>query len=163
MKIITNILIASAFFFLLTSYTNKTPHGSIKLVKAEKATYIYLFQNLNFSLNEIKIEESCKSQLFLILKYLKENPKLIIEISVHSSFRTKKDLSQIRATVLKDFFVKYGIDSNRIHAVGYKTTKYINHCKYIKRCTKKQQESNRRIQFQILNPEVLKDYIIVQK
>ena len=162
MKNISKLLILSFSFFLFTSFTH-FPEDSVKLIKNKGTTFIYLFEDMNFSLNEISIEQRQKKQLFIILKYLRENPNLVIEISVHSSFNSTKDLSNIRAKVLKGFFVKYGINKNRIRAIGYNTSKYINKCLYIKKCTEKQQRANRRVQFKILNPEVLKNYIIVQK
>ncbi len=161
-------LLLIVLFLNLSSFTSKfdkTPYNAIKLIKMNNETFIYLNQSINFDLNEVIINESSKKQLFIILSYLRRYSNLQIEISVHNSFKTKVDLSQIRADVLKKFFLKYGIKDNHIIAKGYNTSKYINYCRIRKKCTEKQNNINRRIEIKILNPEILSEsnFVIVQK
>lgn len=162
MKLLLSIIFSVTLFLSVYSHNND-PTTSIKIVKNKQETFIYLFQNINFELNEIKINNSIKKQLFVVLSYLKQNQNLNIEIGVHSTFWNKNNLSQIRADVLKAFFVKYGINPKRIIAKGYGISKYLNKCNYYKACTEKQFNENRRINIKILNPSVLDDFIVVQK
>ena len=164
MKNTSKILLVIVLFFQLVSYAEiDPPQDSIKLIKKNNATFIYLFKNLNFSFNKTKIDENCHRQLYLIAYYLKQRPNLKIEIGVHNSFRNPKDLSQVRAEVLKDFLVKNGVYENNIRAVGYNTSEYINHCQLRNSCTAKQNLVNRRIEIKILNPEVLEEFIVISK
>ncbi len=135
---------------------------SIKIVKKNNNTYMYLTQSINFSLNKVYINENCKPQLHLIVHHLKKHPKLKIEVGVHNDLRTKEDLSQTRADILKGFFEKYGANSENITAVGYNKSILLHDCRgKNNKCTEKEQQANRRVEIKILNPDILEDYVVV--
>ncbi len=164
-KVKNNLKMVLIFLILISFYSFskfKMPSDSIKIVKRNNTTYMYLAQNINFSLNKVTINENCKPQLHLVVHYLKKYPKLKIEIGVHNDLRTKEDLSQIRADVLKGFLENYGANSQNITAVGYGSSKLLYDCRgKNNKCTEKEQQANRRIEIKILNPSVLKDYVII--
>ena len=150
---------------LLFSFSNfNTPKNNIRIIKKNNNTYLYLPQSINFSLNKTTIDNNCKQQLHLIIQNLKQNPTLKIEIGVHNDLRTKEDLSQVRADILKAFFENYGANPNNINAVGYNVSNLLYNCDDEKvKCSEIEQRANRRVEIKILNPNSLEDFIIVNK
>jgi len=166
MKAVKNSLKTLLVFAILIPFFSFTkserPSDSIKIVKRDNVTYMYLAQNINFSLNKVTINENCKSQLHLVIHYLKKYPKLEIEIGVHNDLRTKEDLTQTRASVLKGFFENYGANSNNIKAVGYGNNDLLNDCRgKDNKCSEKEQQANRRVEIKIMNPDILEDYVVI--
>ena len=82
MKAIIKLLVVITFLFSFTT-TNKLPPDLIRVVKTKQATFIYLFQNLNFDLNEIKIEKANKKQMFIIVKYLKVINDYKVKVNIY--------------------------------------------------------------------------------
>ncbi len=161
MKNFLRISIIGIITFFLYSF--ESPNAdSIRIVKKGNNTFMYLSQNINFVLNETNIDDSCKRQLHLVVHYLKMNPNLKVEVGVHNDARTKNDLSQTRADNLKGFFEAYGVASTNVSAKGYHTSIMLNDCAdKTKKCSEKEQNENRRVEIKILNPSVLKEYIVV--
>lgn len=79
----------------------------------------YLLPNFELGLDNYNNEESFDS----VIAFLKENPKLIVELGYHTDNRrvpmTLDTLSDRRAKKLKDYFIYKGIDSKRIYSQGY--------------------------------------------
>ncbi|MEE9349320.1 MAG: OmpA family protein [Flavobacteriaceae bacterium] len=159
MKILKNIFIVIiAFQFLSFAPINDT----VKVFKKNNETYFYLSQKINFSLNKITIEEGWKPQLFLLIQALKKNSTLKIEIGVHNDLRSRNDLSQTRADVLKSFIINYGVKDENVITKGYGASQPVINCldKQIK-CTERNQNSNRRVELKIINPNVLENVLVI--
>lgn len=109
-----------------------------------------LAQNkITFERRGTKVVDSSISTIEKISKILKDNPKIKIEVSGHTDSRGKdslnKQISQDRATSVKDILVGFGIDTNRVSAVGYGEEKPI-----AKDDENGLSEINRRVEFNIL-------------
>lgn len=109
-----------------------------------------LAQNkITFERRGTKVVDSSISTIEKISKILKDNPKIKIEVSGHTDSRGKdslnKQISQDRASSVKDILVGFGIDTNRISAVGYGEEKPI-----AKDDENGLSEINRRVEFNIL-------------
>jgi outer membrane protein OmpA-like peptidoglycan-associated protein len=94
------------------------------------------------------------------LKILKKYPKLFIELRAHTDSRADDEynlkLSDRRAKSTVNWLVANGIKHNRIKGVGFGETKLINKCTNNVECSDEEHQLNRRTEFVILNPEVLR-------
>lgn len=109
-----------------------------------------LAQNkITFERRGTKVVDSSISTIEKISKILKDNPTIKIEVSGHTDSRGKdslnKQISQDRASSVKEILVGFGIDTNRISAVGYGEEKPI-----AKDDENGLSEINRRVEFNIL-------------
>ncbi|MFT7498425.1 MAG: outer membrane protein OmpA-like peptidoglycan-associated protein, partial [Porticoccaceae bacterium] len=55
-----------------------------------------------------------------------------------------------------DYIISNGIDSNRIFAKGYGELQLVNGCAKGVKCTEEEHQLNRRTEFVIKNPEIIK-------
>lgn len=89
-----------------------------------------------------------------MVKILKDNPTIWIELGSHTDSRGKDaynlNLSQKRAESAVDYIVSRGIDRNRITARGYGETQLLNRCSNGVECTEEEHQLNRRTEFKIV-------------
>lgn len=94
------------------------------------------------------------------MNLLKKYSKLIIEIRSHTDARDNDDynlkLSNNRAKSTVEWFVKNGINTSRITGKGYGETQLVNKCTNGVKCSEEEHQLNRRTEFVIVNPEVIK-------
>lgn len=94
----------------------------IELKKLSEGTKSVL-RNIYFDFNRATFKQESYNELNKLEKMMSQNPNLKIEISGHTdnigSAKYNKQLSQKRATAVKDFLVSKGIDPRRIEAKGY--------------------------------------------
>lgn len=102
--------------------TSETVYKRIKLdLLPRKAIQI---DNIYYESNQSELTEANKAVVdTTILKILKDNPEIIVEISSHTDSKGTKPynlkLSQDRAEELLDYLVEKGIDKKRLRAKGY--------------------------------------------
>ena len=86
----------------------------------------YVLKGVNFDTNKNDLRDDAQKPIGKLLKVMKENGKMIIELAGHTdSDGEDKDnmlLSQRRSNAVKNFLVKNGIDKMRIIAKGYGET-----------------------------------------
>lgn len=89
-----------------------------------------------------------------LVRVMRDNPSLKIELSSHTDSRGKASynlaLSQRRAQAATNYIVSRGIARDRIVAKGYGETRLANHCADGVKCTAKQHEGNRRTEIEVL-------------
>lgn len=94
----------------------------IKVEEAKKGSS-FVINNIYYQTNSADLHEESKVVLEQFAQYLKENPKLKIEISGHTdNVGNEKDneaLSTNRAFTVKETIEKFGVDGHRITAKGY--------------------------------------------
>jgi len=106
-----------------------------------------IFDNDKYDLRPASIPELNK-----VVKLLKDNPDLIVEISAHTdamgSAQHNQELSDNRAKSVVNYLVLKGIDKKRLIAKGYgaKFPKYPND-------TEENMSKNRRVEFKIINKQ----------
>ena len=109
---------------------------------------------LLYDLNANAPNEASMPELKKLLKTLRQNPDLQVEIASHTDAQgTDKynlDLSQRRADTVVDWLVKKGISKERLQAKGYGESKLLNGCFDGVPCDDAQQQQNRRTEFRIL-------------
>ncbi len=95
----------------------------IELQKEGEYGVITLLPNIFFQLNIEELDSTSELELDALAARLFKNPKLNLEIAVHTFSQKDKDenklLSQKRADAIKQALVDRGINENRIFPVGY--------------------------------------------
>lgn len=110
--------------------------------------------NIYYDTGSAKIRSSASSDLEKLVRFLKDNPDLKIEIASHTDSRGSDarnlKLSQARAQQVVNYLQKNGIDKSRLVPKGYGETRLINGCGNGVKCTEAQHEQNRRTEFKVI-------------
>lgn len=117
-------------------------------VQEAKSGSSFVMNNIQYNTNSAELQEESKLILENFAIYLKENPKIEVEIQGHTdNIGNPKDneaLSTNRAFTVKSLLESYGIDGKRITAKGYGQNKPIADNK-----TESGRAKNRRTEFLI--------------
>lgn len=123
---------------------------TIELKKLEVG-FVSVLRNIYFDFNKATFKPESYNELNNLERMLQQNPLLKVEISGHTDNVGKKVynqiLSQKRAEAVKDFLTKKGIDSRRVTAVGYGSTKPLAS----NDDEEDGRELNRRVEFKVLS------------
>ena len=111
-------------------------------------------ENIYYDFDESYIREDAGEELDKLIKILKENPTIEIELSSHTDSRGNDaynmQLSQDRADAAVQYIVDIGdINPRRIKAKGYGETRLLNRCKNGVNCSEAEHQLNRRTEFKI--------------
>ncbi len=113
----------------------------------------FKIRNIHYDYNKYFIRPDAAVELDKVVKMLKDNPALEVELGSHTDARGKDSynmrLSQKRAEAAVQYIVKKGIDAKRISAKGYGETHILNRCKNGVNCSDKEHEVNRRTEIKI--------------
>ena len=105
--------------------------------------------NVFFDFDKYDLRPESFVELDRVVKLLKENPAIEIEMSAHTDSRGADDynfkLSDNRAKSVREYIVSKGIDANRITSQGYGETKPV-----ATNDTDEGRQLNRRVEFKIL-------------
>ncbi len=111
-------------------------------------------ENILFDFDKSNIRPDAALILDKIVKVMKENPQIVIELGSHTDSRGADDyninLSARRAESSAKYIISKGIAKNRINERGYGETKLNNHCSNGVKCSEKQHQQNRRTEFKII-------------
>jgi len=130
----------------------------IGLEKIEVGRKVVL-NNIFYDYNAAELRSSSHNELNKVIKLLKKNPKLKMEMSAHTDARGGDSynlkLSQKRAQSCVDYLVKNGIEKNRLIAKGYgEKTPIVPEAdidKMVREVAKEEaHQKNRRTEFKIL-------------
>lgn len=134
---------------LVQDVTNVTLDTTIILDQLilEKAIVL---DNIYYDLDKAEIRSDAAAELDKLVKILKDNPAIRIELSSHTDSRSSDaynlDLSQRRAQSAVDYIVSKGVASERLVAKGYGETQLI--IKDAK--TEEEHQTNRRTEFKVI-------------
>lgn len=110
--------------------------------------------NIYYDFDKSNIRPDAAIELDKLVKILKDNPTIWIELSSHTDSRGNDHynmaLSQRRAESAVRYIISKGIDKNRITAQGYGETQLLNHCGNGVKCTVEEHQLNRRTEFKIV-------------
>lgn len=122
--------------------------GAIELNKAIRIDNIY------YDFDKWNIRPDAAEELDKLVKILKDNPTIWIELGSHTDSRGKDaynlTLSQKRAESAVQYIISRGIDKNRITARGYGETQLLNRCENGVPCSEAEHQLNRRTEFKIV-------------
>jgi outer membrane protein OmpA-like peptidoglycan-associated protein len=112
-----------------------------------------------FDLNSSFLRDDALPELYKVIQIMDKYPNLIVECGSHTDARATSKynnwLSDRRAKRTVDYIISKGINPNRISGKGYGETQLTNRCADGVKCSEYEHQQNRRIEFVVLNPEVL--------
>ncbi|WP_298484238.1 OmpA family protein [uncultured Maribacter sp.] len=121
--------------------------GKRIVIKAEPKVHF------DYDLWYIRLEG--KDALDKIIRILKNNPGIQLEIGTHTDIRGNdnynKILSQKRSNSVLEYLIRQGISKKRLTAKGYGEKMPIIKCETEESCTEEQHEINRRCEFVIVD------------
>lgn len=113
--------------------------------------------NILFDLDKFEIKEAAKVELNKLVRFMKDNPDVKVELSSHTDCRASTEynqtLSQNRANTSVDYIVSQGISRDRIIGKGYGESKLLNKCADGVNCSEAEHSINRRTEMKVLCPE----------
>lgn len=111
-------------------------------------------ENIYYDFDKSNIRAEASIELDKLVKIMKENPTIWIELGSHTDSRGNDQynlaLSQRRADAAVRYIVDRGISPNRIFARGYGASQLLNGCKKGVKCTEAEHQLNRRTEFKIV-------------
>jgi outer membrane protein OmpA-like peptidoglycan-associated protein len=129
----------------------------LDLKNKESGKEITITENVFYALGDYKFDDAGRLVLDKVIKIMKDNPAISIELSSHTDSRAKDDfnlkLSQKRAKVAVDYMISRGIDKKKLLAVGYGETKLKNNCGNDVNCSEEEHAQNRRTEFKIISSQ----------
>lgn len=113
-----------------------------------------------FDLNSSYFGKPVIEELHKVVEVMTRYPEIIIECGSHTDSRASSNyntwLSERRAKRIVDYIISKGISPDRIYEKGYGETNLVNNCKDGVKCSDSEHEQNRRTEFVVINPEVIK-------
>ncbi len=114
---------------------------------------IIAIENIYYDLDKWNIRPDAALELDKVVRTLKDNPTIKIELASHTDSREglgyNQILSERRAQAAMEYLVSKGIARNRLSWRGYGETKLVNRCADGVECTEDEHQMNRRTEFQI--------------
>lgn len=114
----------------------------------------YEIPNINWDYNKYDIRPDAIPYLNYVVKLLKDNPDLRIEISSHCDSRgsdTFNDaLSQKRANEVVKYLVAKGVKRSMLISKGYGKRRLLNQCTSDVECSEAEHQKNRRTEFLVI-------------
>lgn len=108
-----------------------------------------VLNNIFFEFDKYELQTNSLAELDKVVRFLKENPTVSIEVSGHTdnkgSESYNQQLSEKRALAVANYLVKNGIPHIRVFSIGFGSTKPI-----ALNDTESGQKLNRRIEFKVL-------------
>lgn len=110
--------------------------------------------DIYYDFNKAEIREDARSSLEKVIKLLKENKGLKLQINSHTDCRGSEgynvQLSKARAEVVIRYLATKGVGPNRLKAKGMGEQRAINDCSNCEACSEEQHQNNRRTEFLVL-------------
>ncbi len=108
-----------------------------------------------YDYDKSEVRRDAEPLLNEVVKMMKDNPKLSIEIQSHSDSRGSDAyniaLSNRRAQVVVNYLASKGIDKKRLKSKGFGESQPVNKCVDGVECTEVEHQKNRRTEFIVLN------------
>lgn len=108
-----------------------------------------------FDFNKSNIRRDAALELDKIVRFMKENPEVIVELYSHTDSRgtdkVNMSISQRRANNSVRYITSKGISKNRIVGKGFGETILLNNCANEVECTEEQHQINRRTELKVVN------------
>lgn len=142
--------VASLTTINLTASTEIKRDLFLEKIELEKAIKL---ENIYYDFDKSNIRPDAAVELDKLVKIMKDNPTIWIELGSHTDSRGNDQynqwLSQRRANSAVQYIIDHGIGKNRITAKGYGESKLLNSCSNGVKCPESAHQLNRRTEFKI--------------
>ncbi|UZR92638.1 OmpA family protein [Chondrinema litorale] len=109
-----------------------------------------LLENTTYNANKGDIAPETEDELDGLAMYLKANPKMLVEIRVHSdgigSASNNRQITEDRASYIRYHLIKKGVNALRINTAGLGDQYLLNNCIEEKDCDEAEHKINRRVE-----------------
>lgn len=126
----------------------------LRLEPVFKVGDTFELENIYYDFDKHNIRPDAAAILDELVRTLRDNPTLKIELSSHTDSRGSnaynEALSQRRAQSAVDYLVSRGIARDRMVAKGYGETRLVNRCADGVPCSRKEHQANRRTEVTVL-------------
>ena len=113
--------------------------------------------NIYFDYGKCNLRKDAKQELDKLVKMMRENSKMRIELSAHTDSRSEAEfnqkISEGRAKASAEYLFKRGISRSRVEYKGYGETQLKNQCADGVQCSEEEHAKNRRTEIKILSME----------
>lgn len=113
-----------------------------------------VLKNIYYDFDKANIRPDASIELDKLVKILKDNPSIKIELSSHTDCRGtdayNQRLSQRRAESAVSYIIDRGISKDRITAKGYGEKMLVVKCDPCESCNEEQHQLNRRTEFKVV-------------
>ena len=114
-------------------------------------------EEIRFDYNLWYVRKDSKKIIKNVISLMKKYPDMVVEIGTHTDIRGNEkynqNLSEKRATSVREYIISQGIESGRIIAKGYGESNPIQYCETEDACNEEEHEINRRCEFVIKSIE----------
>jgi outer membrane protein OmpA-like peptidoglycan-associated protein len=128
---------------------------TLRLVKRPVEGDLFEMRNIYFDFDKSKIRPDAAVELDRLVAYLRQFPKVIIDLSAHTDSRGDDDYNQLlserRALSARHYLLDNQIALHRIITHGYGESMPVNGCKNGVTCTEPEYQLNRRIEVKVLH------------
>ncbi|MBK6834574.1 MAG: OmpA family protein [Bacteroidetes bacterium] len=128
---------------------------TVNLNKNPKNSSITIEEKLYYAYGDYQVDDAGKKVLDKVIKIMKDNPQITIELSSHTDSRSTDEfnmqLSKKRAQSAVTYIAGNGVNKNRLKAIGFGETKLKNKCGNDVSCTEEEHAVNRRTEFKVIN------------
>ncbi|AUP78844.1 OmpA family protein [Flavivirga eckloniae] len=136
-----------------TTYHQDLELAPISLIAEVDDELQIVVENIYFEFDKHNIKEESYEDLDKIIEVLTNHPKIKLAIHAHTdnvgSDAYNLNLSHRRAKSTLNYLIKHGISEDRLISQGYGEREPLIDCK--NRCTKEDRQTNRRVEFVIIN------------
>lgn len=112
-----------------------------------------VLENIYYDFDKWNIRPDAAIELDKLVRILKDNPKIDIEMGSHTDARGSDQynlvLSDKRAHAAVQYLIAKGIEARRLTYRGYGETVHVNQCKNGVECTEEEHQKNRRTEFKV--------------
>lgn len=120
----------------------------------DESDKMYVKKNIYFDLDKSNIRYDASLTLDKLVRLLKDNPDLVVELGAHTDSRHSSSynlqLSQKRAESAVKYIITKGIENDRISARGYGESMLLNDCADGVECEEEKHQRNRRAEIKVL-------------
>ncbi|RDC56609.1 flagellar motor protein MotB [Pedobacter chinensis] len=135
----------------LTTSTELKKDLYLEQIELNKAIRL---ENIYYDFDKSNIRADAAIELDKLVKIMKDNPTIWIELGSHTDSRGNDQynqwLSQSRANSAVQYIIDRGINKNRITAKGYGERELLNKCSNGVKCSEADHQLNRRTEFKIV-------------
>lgn len=131
-----------------------------KKFKEERGLVMINLEPIYFDLDKSFIRPDAEIELRKVLKIYEEYPDIELILGSHTDSRApdayNMRLSQRRYNSTKAWLVARGVNPSSLTGGGYGETQLVNHCSNGVPCSEAEHQLNRRTEFIVKNPEIIK-------
>jgi outer membrane protein OmpA-like peptidoglycan-associated protein len=112
-----------------------------------------VLKNIYYDFDKWFIRADAAIELDKLVKLLKDNPEIDIEMGSHTDVRGTDEYNQVlsenRAKSAVEYLIEQGIEKNRLTFKGYGEKVLVNKCKNNIYCSEEEHQENRRTEFKV--------------